>query len=215
MSGQNGIISEVENDNTGMRPPPTDLSWPPPPSPTQLSAGAAAFIPTSNLLGQARSVLYPQKSGKMQYYQYMPPSYEQNNNYTMMQGDVNFAHSLDYQNQPSVQVSRPFTTTTINTTTTASSVISTGAARDDKSYTSYTTNGIKTGFIQVLPESQPPPWASQMLQRLKQIESHLSSQTTKWQDVETSLQNLNVRMSSTEIQVKELTQRDISKIWQT
>ena len=54
-SGQNELISQVETDNTGIRTPPTDLTWSPPqPSPTFLSANAAAFVPTSSLLGQTR-----------------------------------------------------------------------------------------------------------------------------------------------------------------
>ena len=193
-SGNNGQISEVENVNTGMPPPPIDNMWPPPPpSPTFLSANAASFVPTSNLLGQARGVLYPQTPMKTQYYQYLPHTYEQNNNYTLMPGGVNMPHSqsMEYQRQQSM--GNPTTTTTITSGVVPATThsISTKPTGNENSHESE--------------GAQPPPWASQMLNRLQQIESHLVSQNSKWNSVESAIQNQNTRMSNMEIQVKELT----------
>ena len=109
----------METDNTGMRTPPTDPTWPPPPpSPTFLSANAATFVPTSSLLGQARGVLYSQTPMKAQYYQYIPHTHEQNNSYTLMPVGVNLSQSqsMDYQQQT---MCNPLHTTTIITTNSA------------------------------------------------------------------------------------------------
>ena len=190
-SGINGQIMEVENDDTGMRPPPTDNMWPPPPSPTLLSANAATFVPTSNLLGQARGVLYPQTPIKGQYYQYLPHTYEHINNYTLMPGGVNMSHSQSMEYQRQLSMGNPTTTITSGVVPVTTHSISTKPTGSTKCHDSE--------------GAQPPPWASQMLNRLKQIESHLESQNTKWNSVESTIQSQNIRMSNMETQVKELT----------
>ena len=80
----------------------------------------------------------------------------------------------------------------------------------------YTTNGVASNAKSVATsptvstaghgpgDTQPPPWASKMLHRLQQIESHLDNQNKKWQTVESTLQAQNTRMSNMEIQIKEL-----------
>lgn len=187
-NNQNGQKQHVIRDNTGMGPPPTDLSWPPPPpSPTLLSAGTATFIPTSSLLGQARGVLYSQTPYKSSFCPYVPTTYEYN---TMPADRVNLYQyqSTDYQSQQTMGT----TFTTITTTTSTTPRNTTPVIK----YTNATSKGIE--------DSQAPPWASQMLQRLNQIESHMLSQNAKWQTVENTLSNQNLRMSNMEQQVRDL-----------
>ena len=56
--------------------------------------------------------------------------------------------------------------------------------------------------------SNEPPWVANMLQglylRLQQIEGHLAFQNTRWQAIDTKLQNQNVRMTNMEQQMTEL-----------
>ena len=56
--------------------------------------------------------------------------------------------------------------------------------------------------------SNEPPWVANMLQglysRLQQIEGHLGFQNTRWQAIDTKLQNQNVRMTNMEQQMTEL-----------
>ena len=60
--------------------------------------------------------------------------------------------------------------------------------------------------VPVLNSDPAPPWALHMMNRLSQIESHMSSQTMNWRNLDTTLQNQNSRMTYIERQIKDLNQ---------
>lgn len=62
---------------------------------------------------------------------------------------------------------------------------------------------INNAASQGIEDLQAPPWASHMLQRLNQIESHMLSQNAKWLTVEQTLGNQNMRMLNMEQQVRD------------
>ena len=160
-----------------------------------MSADAADFVPMSNILNQTRNVLYDNNqqnlNNSLARYEYVPvrdkllPTENVNNITTQSSGQTP-QHGC----------------TTTNTTMTGhhSAII-----------TSYTGAGFMPGSMSgvqgvqyvtqpapVLNSDPAPPWALHMMNKLSQIESHMSSQTMNWRNLDTTLQNQNSRMTNIE-----------------
>ena len=196
MNGQRGA--------TGMPSPPTSFTLPPPPpSPVLISADAADFVPMSNILNQTRNVLYDNNqqnlNNSLARYKYVSVSdkllpTENVNNITTQSSGQTPQHGC----------------TATNTTMTGhhSAIIPsyTGAGSMPGSMSGVQGVQYVTQPAPVLNSDPAPPWALHMMNRLSQIESHMSSQTMNWRNLDTTLQNQNSRMTNIERQIKDLNQ---------
>ena len=189
-----GRDMEARTVISGTDTPPFDLPLPPPPSSSpSLSANALAFVPTSSLLNQARDVLYPNNPQG-------PRLGQHSSNF-----EHNFKHGVTHSQSNEHQYTQQQKQQQITMECASSSNSYTGVTNDTA--TNATNNNAmmtqQTERVMVT-QSQPPPWVSQMMFRLAQIESHLSNQNMKWQNVDAKLQDQNNRMSNMEHQVNAL-----------
>ena len=189
-----GRDMEARTVISGTDTPPFDLPLPPPPSsPPSLSANASAFVPTSSLLNQARDVLYPNNPQG-------PRLGQHSSNF-----EHNFKHGVTHSQSSEHQYTQQQKQQQITMECASSSNSYTGVTNDTA--TNATNNNAmmtqQTEHVMVT-QPQPPPWVSQMMFRLAQIESHLLNQNMKWQNVDAKLQDQNNRMSNMEHQVNAL-----------
>ena len=160
-----GRNREARTEISGTDTPPFDLPLPPPPSsPPSLLANASAFTPSS-LLNQARDVLYPNNPQEPRLAQHSL-NFEHN-----FKHDVTHSQSSEHQytqQQKQQQITMECASSN-NSYTGITNNTATNATNNNTMTTPQTEHVMVT-------QSQPPPWVSQMMFRLAQIESHLLNQ---------------------------------------
>ena len=184
----------------GMPSPPINFSLPPPPSsPELLSAEAAEFVPMSSILNQTRNVLYNNNQQNMcnsSHYKCVPVPTENVNMTTTQssgQGYVVCATTMNPTNTMNNMMN-----TTMNTTMTGNRGVV---------IPNIVPNTVPPGIPSMAPapnSDTAPTWALHMMNRLGQIESHMSTQTINWRNLDTTLQNQNLRITNIEQQVKNM-----------
>ena len=216
-------IGKMSVTNAGMPTPPIELQR------ENHVADPSMYSTTVNMLHEARSVLYPQNSQNMQYYQTMPTMINQNidpgrhyiqyapSQYPVLQSS---ARSV---NKVTTNINTNTTNITITTTaagvhsnraratTSASTLLPPGKnlTTSEKDMSTYEEQQqLQQQPQQTINTANAPPWFSQTMKyfdtKLQQIENHLVSQGLQWQNTEAIVQNQNDRLNEVENQVSNL-----------